>query len=91
MAEVFVGEVYHPGKFFVQLREMSIVLDDMMAEMDDFYSGPEGWRLRMQSASVLVGQYCVAQDASLGMWTRAIVKNLKDIETVVVSLTYVSP
>lgn len=66
---VFVTEVHNPNRIWYHMGESAETIDELMNEIEAFYShlGREEWR--MKEANVVDGLYCVAK--YLGLWHRA--------------------
>ncbi|XP_058820205.1 tudor domain-containing protein 5-like isoform X2 [Topomyia yanbarensis] len=67
--QIFVTEVHNPNRFWYHMGDSAEKIDEMMNEIEAFYShlGHSEWRV--QATNVVVGFYCVAK--FLGLWHRA--------------------
>ncbi|KAK4881755.1 hypothetical protein RN001_005074 [Aquatica leii] len=58
--DVCIGEVYDPSKFWILLDDYTNQLNELMDEMQSFYTGIDG-DYRIPEYMITVGLYCVAQ------------------------------
>ncbi|XP_058445624.1 tudor domain-containing protein 5 [Malaya genurostris] len=67
--QIFVTEVHNPNRFWYHMGDSAEKIDELMNEIEAFYShlGHDEWRVR--PSNVVVGFYCVAK--FLGLWHRA--------------------
>nr|XP_029728400.1 tudor domain-containing protein 5 isoform X2 [Aedes albopictus] len=67
--QMFVTEVHNPHRFWYHMGENANKIDELMNEIDDYYSHLERQEWRLTPSSVAVGLYCVAKFSN--MWHRA--------------------
>ncbi|XP_045452665.1 tudor domain-containing protein 5 [Melitaea cinxia] len=82
MLEVVVAEVYSPSHFWLlRLGESyNIAMEDMMDEMNEYYTKGEGANRTLALGAVRVGQYCAS--CYEGDWHRSLIVKVVDSDTV---------
>ena len=79
--EVRVGEVYNPGKFYIQLNHKYNDLMKLMGELEKFYENKErSEKYLLPSSAILEGQFVAAlyHDGYEESWHRGYISKIKD-------------
>jgi len=80
LLEVVVGEVVHPLKFYIQLASQYDMLNQLMDQLDTFYTDYKSSELSLVDCEVVEGDL-LAVPWTDNMWYRGIVKGVKDLTT----------
>ena len=80
--DVFVEEIFHPDKFYVQLlsTDCKFALKKMMSEMHEFYESMDGLPYKIHSTQIFADMLCVAKFK--GQWTRAIIQKVNNTQAI---------
>eukprot|EP00092_Neocalanus_flemingeri_P014766 GFUD01015935.1.p1 GENE.GFUD01015935.1~~GFUD01015935.1.p1 ORF type:complete len:180 (-),score=49.69 GFUD01015935.1:9-548(-) len=86
--DVLVGEIFSPGRFYVQLvQSLPYDLDDLVDEMLDTYSSETDTALKVSWPDLKVGLNCAARlEEGDEMWYRVVVDRVNSIKSVQVTL-----
>ncbi|XP_055595223.1 tudor domain-containing protein 5-like isoform X2 [Uranotaenia lowii] len=84
---IFITEVHNPNRMWFHLADNAEKIDELMSEIDLFYSGMDWNEWRLQPSNVMVGLYCIAR--YMGVWHRArVVSNLMNGKVKVFYIDY---
>ncbi|XP_055542019.1 tudor domain-containing protein 5-like [Wyeomyia smithii] len=67
--QIFATEVHNPNRFWFHMGGCVEKIDELMNDIETFYTHLQREEWRMQPSNVVVGMYCVAK--FLGLWHRA--------------------